>query len=349
MRGLPQRRAVESRRASITRASAISRSSARTRRVECTSCHTAGVEADLGPRLHVVPRRGPAQGPSRRALRRVPLAAHLARAAALRSRSRRVPAARQARGARSASTVTRRSHSTMPGAKLRGLPCIAGRARRRVRRGVRHVPQPARLARDVLRPRGADGFRADGRARAVSSARPATAAGGRPPSARRRAASATARTTRTAAGSAPTARAATARFVQRDSPEVTTMRGNSVLATTAAIATLAALALLGIDRAALPAGQRVVGVRSLHDGVPARRRASVRRVRELSRRRSVRRHAAAMRRLPQPRQPSARDVQAPARHDLTTDYCDACHLPERVGARRARRPRGDARHVQRLP
>ena len=48
VRRIATTRCSGTRRASITRASAISRSSARIREVECTSCHTAGLEADLG-------------------------------------------------------------------------------------------------------------------------------------------------------------------------------------------------------------------------------------------------------------------------------------------------------------
>ena len=39
----------------------------------------------------------------------------------------------------------------------------------------------------------------------------------------------------------------------------------------------------------------------------------------------------------------------PARHDLTTEYCEACHLPAAWVPVAARRSRRDARYLQRLP
>ena len=195
--------------------------------------------------------------------------------------------------------------------ELRGLPFVAGRSRRRVRRYLRHVPQPPRLARHVLRPRGANRFRADGRACAGDVLDLPRRAGVSPPRARRRAASATAKTIRTAAASAPTARAATApsrsaRFAGGEADA-----GETRCSQRPRFAALAALTVLGIDHAALPQ----VSVSSAFDhfttAFPLEGAHQFAHVRELPRRRSVRRHAGAVRRLPQPRQPRPRDVPAP--------------------------------------
>ena len=115
-------------------------------------------------RVHVVPRRGPASGPSRRALRR----------SATRSSAWRAPlrfdhglVAFPLLGKHSALAVRRLpcvARVPRCGRELRGLPCGAGRrttARSAPTCGACHNPRD--WQRSVVRPRGANRFRADGR------------------------------------------------------------------------------------------------------------------------------------------------------------------------------------------